>query len=341
MIKVFDFFSGCGGTSQGFQDLGFEILGALDFDKDSAETYKANFPNAHFIQQDIRRVDVLDLKKLINKKDKMPLLFCGCAPCQPFSSQKKISNAQDPRINLLSEFQRFVEFWKPDFIFLENVPGLQNINKSDGVFKKFTNSLENMNYTYDTAIVQACDLGVPQIRKRFILIAANSKHKISSISDIIKKYKGPIPTTREFIKDLPPISAGESHSEVLNHTAAKLTPININRIQNTPEGGDRRDWPEHLKLGCHKNYTGHTDVYGRMKWDTPASTLTTRCTSYSNGRFGHPEQDRAISVREAARLQTFPDHFVFSGSLGSCAKQVGNAVPPLMAKRISECFLKG
>lgn len=138
---------------------------------------------------------------------------------------------------------------------------------------------------------------------------------------------------------MPPIAAGEVHPVIPNHWAAKLSEKNLLRIQNTPEGGDRRHWPNNLKAGCHLNYNGHSDVYGRMKWDAPASTLTTKCISYSNGRFGHPDQNRAISVREAARLQTFPDNFIFKGSLISCARQVGNAVPPLMAQRISESFI--
>lgn len=338
MIKVFDFFSGCGGTSLGFQNLGFEIIGALDSDKDSANTFRHNFPESTFIEKDIRNVKPKDLSKILQRSGKGPLLFCGCAPCQPFSNQRRTIAEDDKRKTLLSEFQRFVEFWKPDFIFLENVPGLQRLNKAEGVFKKFANKLHKLEYDFDTTVVQASSLGVPQIRKRFILIAASKKFKILPIKSVLEKYYGLSPTTRDFIQDLPPISAGETHVEIPNHIAANLSSSNLQRIRNTPEGGDRRDWPNKIKIGCHKNYKGHTDVYGRMKWDAPASTLTTRCISYSNGRFGHPEQDRAISVREAARLQTFPDNFIFSGSLNSCARQVGNAVPPLMAQRISECF---
>lgn len=340
MIKVFDFFSGCGGTSLGFQNFGFEIIGALDFDKDSAETFRRNFPNAAFIEEDIRKVRPEDLSKIISKKRSTPLLFCGCAPCQPFSGQRRQIKDNDARKTLLSEFQKFVEFWKPDYIFLENVPGLQNINKSDGAFKKFTDGLDKMGYNFNTSIVKASDIGVPQVRKRFILTAALGNRKIKPISSIVTKYQKSAPSVKDTIGDLPRIAAGETHPTIANHTSAKLSPKNILRIQNTPEGGDRRNWPESLTAGCHKNYKGHTDVYGRMKWNAPSSTLTTKCTSYSNGRFGHPEQDRAISVREAARLQTFPDSFIFYGSLLSCARQVGNAVPPLMAQRISESFIQ-
>lgn len=339
MLRVFDFFSGCGGTSLGFQNFGFEIIGALDFDKDCALTFQNNFPNAYFIEDDICSVKTKDLAKVINTTNDMPLMFCGCAPCQPFTKQRRLARPNDERKTLLLEFLRFIKFWKPDYIFLENVPGLQNINKSDGAFKKFTDTLLKLKYNFDCTIVTASEIGVPQTRKRFILTAALKKRSIQPLQNIIQKYDCPPTTVRNYIADLPPINAGETHPEIPNHSAARLSPLNHKRIQNTPEGGDRRDWPKRLKVGCHKHYKGHSDVYGRMNWDKPASTLTTRCISYSNGRFGHPEQDRAISVREAARLQTFPDSFIFSGSLGACAKQVGNAVPPLMAERISEVFV--
>lgn len=341
MIDVFDFFSGCGGTSFGFQSYGFNIVGGLDFDRDSSATFRHNFPLAEFYEMDIREVEAQSLAKIIKKRRKTPLLFCGCAPCQPFTKQRRILKKNDPRKNLLSEFQRFVEYWKPEFIFLENVPGLQNINKSGGVFKRFTDSLTEQNYTFDTCIVKASDIGIPQARKRFILIAAAKGYQIETISSIVDKYKTVPPTVKDCIGDLPPLEAGQKHPSIPNHAAANLSEDNLLRIKVTPEGGDRRDWPDSLKVGCHQDYTGHSDVYGRMKWDSPASTLTTKCISYSNGRFGHPVQNRAISVREAARLQTFPDQFIFIGNLGSCARQVGNAVPPLMAKIISEAFVKG
>lgn len=138
---------------------------------------------------------------------------------------------------------------------------------------------------------------------------------------------------------MPPIKAGEKHLLDEHHEAARLMPLTLERIQATPEGGGRADWPDRLQLDCHRNYTGHSDVYGRLAYNQIASTLTTRCTSYSNGRFGHPTQDRAISVREASRLQTFPKNYKFSGAMGSKAKQIGNAVPPLLAQRFGEVFL--
>jgi len=336
-MKVFDFFSGCGGTSLGFQHSGFNIIGGLDFDMDSANTYRNNFPNARFIHRDIRLVNPDEIQEIIGDRN-TPLLFSGCAPCQPFSGQRKITQKNDPRREMLFEFQRFIQYFLPEYIFLENVPGIQNLNKSSGVFKQFTNSLSELGYIYDVEIVDATSFGVPQTRKRLVLVAGKAGFTIKPISNVLNDNTYDNISVSEAIHDLPAISAGETHHTIPNHTSAKLSDLNLCRIQNTPEGGDRRNWPENLKVGCHKNYRGHTDVYGRMSWGKPASTLTTRCISYSNGRFGHPEQDRAISVREAARIQTFPDSFIFSGAMNSTAKQVGNAVPPRMAQALTECF---
>ena len=150
----------------------------------------------------------------------------------------------------------------------------------------------------------------------------------------------PYSTVRDWIADLPPIAAGETHPTVKNHQAAALSELNMKRIRATPEGGDRLDWPAELWLECHSGgYDGHTDVYGRMMWESPATGLTTRCISYSNGRFGHPKQDRAISAREAASLQTFPEDFEFMGSLTSQARQIGNAVPILLAESVGRHLL--
>lgn len=336
MIKVFDFFSGCGGTSLGFHQNGFKLIGALDYDSDAAETYKSNFPDVKFWNSDIRNVETKELSDVMKKSDE--LLFCGCAPCQPFSSHQR-NTGYDSRRNLLLEFIRFIRYWSPNHIFLENVPGIQNINKSKGVFKKFLDNLDDMGYSFDMGIVKANELGIPQNRKRFILVASKKIDCFESLEKILVKHNCETKTVRDSISSLPAISAGETHSKIKNHSAAKLSPLNLQRIKATPHGGDRRDWPNYLKSKSQSNHSGHTDVYGRMNWDKPASTLTTKCTSYSNGRYGHPIQDRAISAREAARLQSFPDDFFFKGSLSSCSRQIGNAVPPLMAKNISDCFV--
>ena len=337
-VKVFDFFSGCGGASQGFQDAGMEIVFALDRNLDAKRTFQLNFPAVTFVCEDIRRVKEKTVQALVDHARPHPIMFCGCAPCQPFSKQNTIRppSAEDERFPLILEFLRFVERCKPDIIFVENVPGMQKVGPESEPMSKFLLGLERSGYvTPAYASVPLKRYGVPQSRRRLLLLA--SQHGIVNLPP---ETHGPgtdnpeFVTVRDWIGDLPEIAAGEKHPHIADHRAARLSPLNIKRIRATPEGGGHRDWPDHLWLSCHRTSGGYTDVYGRMSWDRPASGLTTRCISYSNGRFGHPEQDRAISVREAACLQTFPRDFSFSGSLNSKARQIGNAVPVRLAKTI-------
>jgi DNA (cytosine-5)-methyltransferase 1 len=149
-----------------------------------------------------------------------------------------------------------------------------------------------------------------------------------------------VSTVQQWIRRLPTLEAGQIHPKDPDHAAMALSPLNLKRIASTPEGKGRESWPADLLLDCHEGHSGHSDVYGRLAWDRPASAMTTRCLSYSNGRYGHPDQNRAISLREAACLQTFPKTFRFSGTLTSRGRQVGNAVPPLLARRIGEAVLQ-
>lgn len=328
-IDVFDFFSGCGGTSCGFRDAGLNIKMGLDVDHDSAETFRLNFPEANFIEADIRTISPTDLGNLIDRSN--PILFSGCAPCQPFSKQNRQRQPDDNRLNLLDEFGRFVQHWLPDYVFIENVPGMQKKATKSETFSRFTQLLTILGYSYQTKVVEAQWYGVPQKRSRLILLAS-----------LHEKVELPVPThgkdgtaystTRDWISNLPAIKHGECDQADSDHFSMQLSDMNLERIQMTPEGGGREHWPDRLVLPCHRGYEGHVDVYGRLSWDKPAVGLTTKCISYSNGRFGHPTQDRAISLREAACLQTFPRTFRFVGSKSSRARQVGNAVPPLMAK---------
>lgn len=339
-IDVFDFFSGCGGTSAGLKEAGMNVVFGLDIDKDSSSTFVANNPSAFFINEDISTIASEEIYPIVKKsKDKNALtLFCGCAPCQPFSKQNKMRTEDDPRKGLLSEFSRFVSFYNPDFVLIENVPGIQNVDINNGHFQRFLETLSFHSYQYDFGVIPALWFGVPQTRERFVLLA--SKHNKITLPN--KTHDGvikPFSTVRDWIGHLPPIAAGEADARIRDHVAAKLSVLNLRRIRATPEGKGRESWPDELILECHKRYSGHTDVYGRLAWDKPASGLTTRCISYSNGRFGHPEQDRAISVREAALLQTFSLDYIFTGSLVSKAKQIGNAVPPKMAEALGQAIL--
>lgn len=340
MIRVFDFFSGCGGTSKGFELAGLNIQLAIDSDKDAELTYRSNFPKAKFYCKDIRSITTDSLYSDVFSNENLPKLFCGCAPCQPFSKQKQNKNEKDSRISLLLEFLRFIKIYIPEYVFVENVPGLQNVYDQSGPFDIFVSALKELHYSVEFKIITSQDYGVPQKRRRLVLIASQLGQIYFPTPTHGEGRINPRYTTvADKIKHLPPLQAGEICLRDNNHRAAKLTDVNLLRIQATPEGGDRRHWPPHLQLKCHKDFIGHTDVYGRMRWNAPATALTTRCISYSNGRFGHPEQNRAISIREAACLQTFPEDFAFKGNLNSMARQIGNAVPVDLARIFGENFL--
>jgi DNA (cytosine-5)-methyltransferase 1 len=337
-IKVFDFFSGCGGTSTGFMMAGMNVVFGLDNDPDAAATFRANIKGATFVEKDIRMVKVDVLAPLLGGKG-FKMLFSCCAPCQPFSKQSRTKTDGDPRRSLLLEFGRFVKHWKPDYVFVENVPGLQRVDGLAGPLPEFVGLLTKLDYSFEIKVVPALAFGVPQKRERLILVATKAGElKIPLPTHGAKRR--PVSTVRDWIGGLPPLRAGSVDPKDPDHRAMALSPINLRRIAATPEGGGRDGWPKSLLLDCHHEHEGHTDVYGRLAWDRPAAGLTTRCISYSNGRFGHPTQDRAISVREAACLQTFPRRYRFVGTLESKARQVGNAVPPLMAKAIGGAYVK-
>ena len=337
-VKVFDFFSGCGGASRGFEDAGMDIVFGLDWDADARRTFKKNFPAAHMEPADIRETSVESVRKLVADHRPNPILFCGCAPCQPFTKQnttRRDPNSDD-RVPLLLEFGRFIQECAPDIVFVENVPGIQKLRLGAEPLRGFLAMLKDAGYRHPaSSAVPLKHYGVPQGRRRFLLLAS-----LKGPLELPAATHGPgtanpaYATVHDWIGHLPPIAAGETHPGFPDHRAANLSELNLERVRATPEGGGHRNWPDHLKLECHKETNGYTDVYGRMSWDTPASGLTTRCISYSNGRFGHPEQDRAISVREAACLQTFPMDFEFKGTLNSMARQIGNAVPVQLTRII-------
>jgi len=340
-VYVYDFFCGCGGTSAGFRAANLTIQVGIDIDPDAKRTFEANFPEAYFLRRDIRDFPVSALAPYIVREPGAISLFCCCAPCQPFSRQNKNREGRKQEALLLYEFANFVEYYTPDLIFLENVPGLQNIDDGVGPFGDFVAMLRYLNYYTAYEVIESQDYGVPQQRKRLILIAS----RLGPITFPQKTHgrgrkNSAYSTVWEWIKDFPPIAAGETHSTIPNHRAAQLSKKNLRRIRATPPGGGRLDWPKSLVLDCHKKeYKGHTDVYGRMYKDRPATGLTTRCISLSNGRFGHPEQNRAISVREAASIQTFASDFLFFGSLNAMARQIGNAVPVRIAEVFGRHFL--
>jgi DNA (cytosine-5)-methyltransferase 1 len=339
-LDFVDFFSGCGGTSLGMRKAGLNVRLGIDFDSQAAATYKANFKKAAFICADIRELGVDALAGLVKKRRKEPVVFGACAPCQPFSKQNRAAKGSDGRRDLLREFHRFVRAYRPEYLFIENVPGLQSVSDSEAPFSEFLSLLSELKYWHCHRVIMAYHYGVPQRRRRLVLIAS----RLGPIS-FPEPTHGPgtkkpnLPTVWERISHLPPIAAGQSHPKIANHQAASLSPKNLERIAATPQGGGRNDWPKRLRLDCHKDFLGHTDVYGRLSKDQPAAALTTKCISLSNGRFGHPVQNRAISIREAACIQTFPMTFKFHGSQNAMAGQIGNAVPVEMAQVFGKAIL--
>jgi DNA (cytosine-5)-methyltransferase 1 len=339
-IHVFDFFSGCGGTSAGLRAAGMHIVFGLDNDPSAAATFQRNFQDAEFVEEDLAKVHTRSVASLVDRaRDTGKLLFSACAPCQPFSRQNRTQRNLNPGRSLLLEFFRFIECYLPDFVFVENVPGLERFAQTEAPLRTFVDCLRGLGYDVEYGIVDCRRYGVPQRRLRLVLLAS-----LLGQPSFPAETHGPgtrrrFTTVRDWIGDLPPIAAGEEHARIANHRAGALSELNMRRIRATPTGGDRRDWPPELLLKCHrKDGAGYIDVYGRMKWDAPATGLTTKCVSLSNGRFGHPEQDRALSVREAASLQTFPRRFRFEGNLFGMARQIGNAVPVVLAERFGEQF---
>lgn len=336
-MNAVDFFCGGGGMTRGLLNAGIHVQFGLDLNPACSDTYEHN----NGIPYLCRNISQVTPEELLAEYpilgDNGELLLVGCAPCQPFSQQRH--NVRDPAAaNLLDEFSRFVVAYNPECILVENVPGIQN--RGHDVFERFLTLLNNMHYNVFYGVINSKNYGVPQKRVRLILIAA---HHFVPFEPPHTHGEGLLPfvTVRNAIERFPRLNAGETNEEFFNHFASSLNPLNMERIIATPhDGGGRLDWPPALVLNCHNNgYRGHTDVYGRMHWDDVSPTLTSKCFSLSNGRFGHPEQDRAISLREAAAIQTFGDEYQFFGNVQEIGKQIGNAVPVLLAQRIGEYIL--
>ena len=338
-MKAYDFFCGAGGLTRGLLDAGIEVLSGFDCDERCRSAYEYNNSGVRFVHTDIRKVGLKDLGLGHRSGGYDDVLFAACAPCQPFSQQRK-GNGRRHDATLLGEFGRLVEAVLPEYVLIENVPGIARVH-GFSTFRRFLRMLNLNDYGYVCAVLDAKHFGVPQNRRRQVLLAIRYRQP----APFEPKYGNqlrPFRTVRQAISHFPAITAGERHPEVLNHVAASITELNLERLRLTPhDGGDRRAWPERLRLECHiGDYKGHTDVYGRMRWDSPAPALTGRCNSISNGRYGHPEQDRAISLREAAALQSFPDGYLFFGGNNVIARQIGNAVPVRLAEQIGKHILQ-
>lgn len=341
-ISVVDLFCGIGGLSFGLKEAGINIKAGIDFDECCKYAYETNC-NSKFIYADVSNVQKEDIEQYF-EKDEIKVLV-GCAPCQPFSTYTLNGDKQkDQRWQLLYQFARLIKETGPDIVSMENVPNLLNFKK-EPVLENFVSNLKNEGYHVWHDIVYCPDYGIPQKRKRLVLLASK-KGEIKLISPTHKSDE--YIKVEDVIRNLPPIKAGETSVYDFIHKASQISEKNLKRIKQSKPGGSwKTDWDDDLKLECHKKDRGKSygSVYGRMKWDEPSPTMTTFCTGIGNGRFGHPEQDRALSLREAALLQTFPKEYKFVDKeenlkFGKVSRQIGNAVPPKLGEVIGKSIIE-
>ncbi len=333
-MKAIDPFCGAGGLTLGLRRAGWDVVAGLDADGAAATTHGPNNPETQFLAADVQAVEAETLRDFVPDVPRRERLLAGCAPCQPFSEQRRRRGLrQRSDAALLDEFGRLVRAPRPGAVLMENVPGIAATPNS-GPLRRFLKTLADLGYSWDAG-VDARGFGVPQHRRRYALLAA-AKGRARQ-----PEARGADASVRTAIERFPRIEAGETHAGIPNHSAANLAPANLVRVRATPpDGGSRRDWPERLGLPRRRSIgTGCSDVHGRMWWDRVAPTLTSRRNRLSDGRFGHPQQDRAISLREAAALQTFPDDYEFFGTQREIARWIGNAVPPAFATALGRTAL--
>jgi DNA (cytosine-5)-methyltransferase 1 len=337
MIACVDLFCGLGGLTHGLIKAGVRVVAGLDVDPQCRFPYESN-NDAKFIESDVRELSGNYLRSLW--KSGTQSLLAGCAPCQPFStySRKGRRTRKDTKWGLVADFGRLIRESQPDLVTMENVPQLVD----HAVFSSFTESLHGYHLWWD--VVECAKYGVPQTRKRLVLLAS----RLGSVA-----FLPPTPineresyTVRKAISHLSPLAAGDSDPQDALHSACTLSALNLRRIRASRPGGTWRDWNASLVAKCHQRNSGETypSVYGRMEWDAPSPTITTQCFGYGNGRFGHPEQDRAITLREAAILQTFPDSYRFLQAgervrFSVLGRLIGNAVPVRLGEVVAESFL--
>lgn len=339
-INAVDLFCGVGGLTYGIQQAGINVVAGFDFEESCQFAYEKN-NNAKFVHKNIKELAEDELLSYYPENTDIKILI-GCAPCQPFSAYShryKESESRKDKLDLLDYFGKQVQLVKPDIVSMENVPQLVH----EDIFTRFVSLLKKEGYKVSWKIAFAPAYGIPQNRKRLLLLAS----KFGKIDFPEELPKESYPTLREAISKLPRLVAGETNSEDPLHRARKLSELNIDRIKSSRPGGTWRDWDEKLLPNCYKKKSGQSfsSVYGRLEWDKPSSTITTQFPGYGNGRFGHPEQDRALSLREGAILQSFPKNYQFvedknNYSMGKVAMQIGNAVPPKLGEVIGESIKK-
>jgi DNA (cytosine-5)-methyltransferase 1 len=332
-----DLFSGCGGLTYGLKAAGFRVLGALELDPLAFQTFKLNHPSTRILEADITNVDPLEWMKSLKLEPGELDLLAGCPPCQGFSNLRTLNGSRtirDKRNQLLNQFQRFVEAFQPQSIMIENVPGL----RKKAVYKNFLSALRKQGYICNWTILDAAKFNVPQHRKRLVMLAGKG-FKVE-----FAKPNSEMSTVRNAIGDLP--TAGKS-GDILHDFPERRSPEMRDWISKVPsDGGSRGDLPEADQRNCHKRLDGFKDTYGRMAWDKPSPTITSGCFNPSKGRFLHPLENRNITMREAALLQSFPKEFTVPDIVGktAAALMIGNALPPkfvqAQAENMKRCLIE-
>lgn len=337
---IIDLFCGVGGLTHGLELAGLNVVAGFDIEESCRYAYEQN-NRAVFINRDVTTVTENDLNQLY--PENCIKILVGCAPCQPFSKYTKRyrkDGPMDDKWRLLYSFARLIRETEPEIISMENVPELSH----EQVFADFIQNLENLNYNVSWSIVNCPEYGIPQYRKRLVLLASN----LGELNLIPPTHnENNYVTVRDAIGELPPLVDGATDANDIMHQASRLSPINRQRIRQSIPGGTWRDWDENLQLECHKKKTGRSypSVYGRMLWDSPSPTITTQFYGLGNGRFGHPEQNRALSLREGAILQSFPPEYQFvppnqqfnKRTLGT---HIGNAVPVELGRAIGSSIIR-
>ena len=321
-----DLFSGCGGMTTGLRKAGFQVLAGVEMETSACAVYQLNHPGTHLFSRDITSLSVATVKHKLGIQKGYLDLLAGCPPCQGFSTVRTLNGKlkiTDDRNDLIFQFLRLVRGLEPKAVMLENVPGLAE----DRRLKLFVTNLESLGYYVQFQVLNVADYGVPQRRLRVVLLAGKA-----GLIPFAPKAKRKV-TVRDAIEDLPPAGrSGDAIHDLPENRTCRIMKL----ISSIPKnGGSRTDLPKNLQLACHKRCDGFKDVYGRMAWDDVAPTLTTGCFNPSKGRFLHPEDDRTITIREAALLQTFPKRYQFPFELGkvALATQIGNALPPEFVRR--------
>jgi len=335
-IAAVDLFCGVGGLTYGLSRAGVDVRLGVDLDPACKFPIESN-NSVRFLEADVAKLQPSEISATFEESTYS--LMAGCAPCQPFSSYSHSVKREEPHNDwaLLTSFSDLVLALRPTLVTMENVPPLSRKT----IFKDFVRDLIDAGYHVDFDIIDGRNIGLPQRRQRLVLVAS----LLGPI--LIPKAAMQQVTVRDVIFDLPSINAGESDPKDPLHASASLSELNLARIRSSKPGGTWRDWPKELVASCHARETGTTypSVYGRMEWDKPGPTMTTQCYGFGNGRFGHPEQDRAISLREAAMLQSFPKDYAFVPegekiSFSSLGRMIGNAVPVLLGEFIGEILVQ-